>query len=88
MMSDVIENGANAAALAAATPNRKQEEALSGFGNACSCETVQPLSTTTITRTFLSNQVSWWPPNSTLAHATSAHHCRKECVARADEISN
>ncbi|KAF9729663.1 hypothetical protein PMIN01_12527 [Paraphaeosphaeria minitans] len=56
IMSDVIENGANAAALAAATPNRKQEEALSGFGNACSCETVQPLSTTTITRTFLSNE--------------------------------
>ncbi|KAF2438096.1 hypothetical protein P171DRAFT_491388, partial [Karstenula rhodostoma CBS 690.94] len=56
IMSDVIANGANAAALAAATPNRKQEEALSGFGNACSCESVAPLSTTTITNTLLSNQ--------------------------------
>ncbi|KAJ4349684.1 uncharacterized protein N0V89_008301 [Didymosphaeria variabile] len=55
-MSDVIAHGANAAALAAATPDRKQEQALSGFGNACSCETVAPLSTTTITNTIFPDQ--------------------------------
>lgn len=86
IMDDVIANGDVATALALATPNKKQEEALSGFGNACSCETVAPLSTTTVTDPL--NQVCLCSPLVNTGSCHSVQDCGQKRASHQISISD
>ncbi|KAJ4298884.1 hypothetical protein N0V90_004127 [Kalmusia sp. IMI 367209] len=58
IFAQVIAQGTEALAASTITPNGNRDAALSGFENACSCETVAPLSTITITDTVLTQRMT------------------------------